>query len=215
MSYTMAWQEEIAVSRAESNGSGPVDVYAGITDKQLVELVLTGNESAFEQIFDRYKRLSASVAARYFQRPEQIEEILQIVFSKVYFQLKNFRANHDMSLPGWLARITTNACIDALRSQKRKPENLLCEFTDEEGDALLAGVHDTEKTVEGQAIHRDLAEKLLAHVSAEDRAILQMLYAEEMTISDISEITGWSMARIKGRAHRARHALRKITKKFL
>ena len=150
MSYTMAWQEEIAVSRAESNGSGPVDVYAGITDKQLVELVLTGNESAFEQIFDRYKRLAASVAARYFQRPEQIEEILQIVFSKVYFQLKNFRANHDMSLPGWLARITTNACIDALRSQKRKPENLLCEFTDEEGDALLAGRAIAEKRSRGR-----------------------------------------------------------------
>src|ERR1043166_6468849 len=105
MSYTMAWQEDLTVSRADNNGSGPVDVYSEITDKQLVELTLDGSESAFEQIFDRYKRLVGSHAARYFQRPEQIEEILQIVFSKVYLQLKNFRANHDFSLPGWLARI--------------------------------------------------------------------------------------------------------------
>lgn len=215
MSYTMAWQEEIAVSRAEDNGSGPVDVYAGISDKQLVELALDGSESAFEQIFDRYKRLAASVAARYFQRPEQIEEILQIVFSKVYFQLKNFRARHDFSLPGWLSRITTNACIDVLRSQARKPESLLCEFSDEESDALLGAVPSRRSSIEGETVHRDLAEKLLAHVSPEDRAILQMLYAEEMTISDISEITGWSTARIKGRAHRARHSLRKIMQKFM
>lgn len=211
----MAWQEELTVSRADNNGSGPVDVYAEITDKQLVELALQGSETAFEQIFDRYKRLAASVAARYFQRPEQIEEILQIVFSKVYFQLKNFRANHDLSLPGWLSRITSNACIDVLRSQQRKPENLLCEFSDEESEALMGSVPSRRSNVEGQTIHRDLAEKLLAHVSAEDRAILQMLYAEEMTINDISEATGWSNARIKGRAHRARHALRKVMRKFM
>jgi len=215
MSYTMAWQEEIAVARAENNGSGPVDVYAEITDKQLVELILGGSESAFEQIFDRYKRLVAANAARYFQRPEQIEEIVQIAFSKVYFQLKHFRANHDFSLPGWLSRITTNACIDVLRSQKRKPESLLCEFSDEESEALMGSVPSAGGSVETHAVTRDLAEKLLAHVSPEDRAILQMLYAEEMTIDDISDVTGWSNARIKGRAHRARHALRKIMKKFL
>jgi RNA polymerase sigma-70 factor (ECF subfamily) len=215
MSYTMAWQEEIAVSRADNNGSGPVDVYAAITDKQLVDLSLDGSETAFEQIFDRYKRLVASVAARYFHRPEQIEEMLQIVFSKVYFQLKNFRANHDFSLPGWLSRITTNACIDQLRSQQRKPENLLCEFSEEESEALLGTIPSRRSGIEGETVHRDLAEKLLAHVSAEDRAILQMLYAEEMTISDISEVTGWSNARIKGRAHRARHSLRKIMQKFM
>jgi RNA polymerase sigma-70 factor, ECF subfamily len=215
MSYTMAWQEELTVSRADNNGSGPVDVYAEITDKQLVDLALQGSETAFEQIFDRYKRLAGSIAARYFQRPEQIEEVLQIVFSKVYFQLKNFRANHDFSLPGWLSRITTNACIDILRSQTRRPENLLCEFSDDESEALLGTVPGRGSNVEGQTIHRDLAEKLLAHVSAEDRAILQMLYAEEMTINDISEVTGWSNARIKGRAHRARHALRKVMRKFM
>ena len=215
MSYTMAWQEEIAVARAENNGSGPVDVYAEITDKQLVELTLGGSESAFEQIFDRYKRLVAANASRYFHRPEQIEEIVQIAFSKVYFQLKHFRANHDFSLPGWLARITTNACIDVLRSQKRKPENLLCEFSEEESEMLLGSVPSAGGSVEGQAVTRDLAEKLLAHVSPDDRAILQMLYAEEMTIGDISAATGWSNARIKGRAHRARHSLRKIMRKFL
>jgi len=211
----MAWQEEIAVSRADNNGSGPVDVYAEITDKQLVDLTLDGSDTAFEQIFDRYKRLVASISARYFHRPEQVEEMLQIVFSKVYFQLKNFRANHDFSLPGWLSRITTNACIDVLRSQQRKPENLLCEFSEEESEALLGSVPSRRSSIEGETIHKDLAEKLLAHVSAEDRAILQMLYAEEMTISDISEVTGWSNARIKGRAHRARHSLRKIMQKFM
>ena len=75
---------------------------------------------------------------------------------------------------------------------------------------------DSGKTVERQAIHRDLAEKLLAHVSAEDRAILQMLYAEEMTISDISEITGWSNGPDQGpRPPRAPRAAKDNQKVFV
>ncbi len=91
-----------------------------MSDKQLVELVLSGSETAFEQIFDRYKRLTASIAGRYFRRPDQIEEIMQISFAKAYFDLKSFRGANDFSLAKWLGRITTNACLDALRNQKAK-----------------------------------------------------------------------------------------------
>jgi len=48
------------------------------SDKQLAELVLEGDETAFEELFDRHKRLVASIASRYFRRPEQVEEIIQI-----------------------------------------------------------------------------------------------------------------------------------------
>ena len=67
------------------------------SDKQLAELVLEGNETAFEELFDRHKRLVASIAGRYFRRPEQVEEIIQITFSKVYFELRNFRGAHGNS----------------------------------------------------------------------------------------------------------------------
>jgi len=42
-----------------------------------------------------------------------------------------------------------------------------------------------------------------------------MLDAEEMSVSEVAEITGWSSSKIKIRAFRARHALRKILRKFL
>jgi RNA polymerase sigma-70 factor, ECF subfamily len=42
-----------------------------------------------------------------------------------------------------------------------------------------------------------------------------MLDAEEMSVREVAEITGWSNAKIKIRAFRARRALRKILRKFL
>lgn len=213
MDYPATWQNEILTARSEKQ-SAEAQVCAEKTDAQLAELVLAGEESAFEQIFDRYKRLAAAVASRYFDRPEQIEEIVQISFTKVYFELANFRGGHELSLAGWLARITTNVCLDALRNRKRKPENLACELSDEEAESLFADLRQNGKTTENSLIDRDLARKLLARLPAEDRALLQMLYEEEMSVGEVAIATGWSPSKIKVRAFRARGVLRKILKKF-
>lgn len=216
MDYSTAWQDKLLMPRRTDESAEEITVSsAEKSDLQLVELVLAGEETAFEQIFERYKRLVASIASRYFSCPEQIEEIIQISFAKVYFELRNFRGKHDFSLARWLGRIATNACLDALRNKKRKAENLLCELTDSEIEILLADSPGSNQSAERSLVERDLAEKLLSRLSAEDRAILQMLHAEEMSIGEVAEITGWSNSKIKVRAFRARNALRKILQKFL
>ena len=181
------------------------------SDRQLVEMVLAGDETAFEDIFQRHKRLAASVAARYFKRPEQVEEIVQTAFTKMYFELKNFRGLHELSLAGWLSRITANACLDMLRSQKRRPEDLECDLPDPE----ILGLETSGFSGEKPHIERDLAAKLLANLSAEDRVLLQMLYVDEFSVAEAAEALGWSVSKTKVRAWRARNALRKIVKKLL
>lgn len=214
MDYTTVWQNEILMPRAE-NESTKVSVCDEPSDKQLIELILAGDDSAFEQIFERYKKLVAVIASRYFQRSEQIEEIIQISFAKAYFELKDFRGHHNFSLASWLGKITTNTCLDLLRKQKRRPENLLCELSDAENESLLFDIKDKNQNAEKSLVERDLAEKLLAHLAKEDRAILQMLEAEEMSVGEIAEVTGWSKSKIKVRAFRARNILRKVLRKLL
>jgi RNA polymerase sigma-70 factor, ECF subfamily len=211
MDYTTAWHDEILMARADAE-SAEAFVCAEKSDAQLVELVLAGDEAAFENLFERYKRLVGSIGARYFRRPEQIEEIVQISFTKIYLELGNFRGAHDFSMASWIGRIATNACLDVLRSQKRKPEDLQCELSDEEHEFLFA---DAGGCGENALVQRDLAEKLLSHLAADDRAVLQMLDAEEMSVGEVAEATGWSKSKVKIRAFRARHALRKILRKFL
>jgi len=184
------------------------------SDKQLAELVLAGDETAFEELFDRHKRLVAAIAARYFRRPEQVEEIIQISFSKVYFELPNFRGAHELSLAGWLSRITRNACIDALRSYKRRPEDLSCDLSDDERNDVLAFT-STDLTAEQQHIDRDLADKLLSRLSNEDRVLLQMLYVEGLSINEAADALGWAGPKTKLRAWRARNTLRKYLKRLM
>jgi len=214
-SYQTALQSENAISCADDMTiDGAVRVAR--SDRQLVELVLAGDGSAFEQIFDRHKRMVAVVAGRYLRRPEHIEEIIQISFAKAFVELAKFRGEHDLSLASWLARITVNSCLDTLRTQKRKPEDLCCELTESESQSLVELTVDSgDRSVESELLDRDLAEKLLSRVGDEDRALLQMLYAEEMSVAEIAEITGWSQSKVKIKAWRARNTLRRVLKKYL
>jgi len=213
-SYPTALHNENLMTRSDDElAQGGVRVTR--SDSQLVELMLAGDEGAFEQIFDRHKRMVGLVASRYFRQPEQIEEIVQISFSKAFMELGGFRGRHDLSLASWLARIAVNACFDALRSNKRRSEHLSCDLTEGELRSLDEVASAVTADAEEVVLQRDLTEKLLASLPVEDRGLLQMLYAEELSIAEIAELTGWSQSKVKIKAWRARNALRRVLRKFL
>lgn len=211
---TTALQDETLIARVDPESAG-LHVHAELTDRQLVDRSIEGSDEAFEQIFDRYKRPVAHVAAKYFRRPEQIEEIIQISFAKAFTELARFRGQHDASLGSWLTRIAANACLDQIRSRKRKPEDLNCELSTSDTETLLDLAVSTDPTAEDGLATRDLSQKLLSRLPDDDRALLKMLYADEMSVAEIATLLGWSRSKVKIRAWRARNALRRILGQYL
>jgi RNA polymerase sigma factor (sigma-70 family) len=84
------------------------------TDEQLVALFRSGNEEAFQVIFDRYRqRLFAYTRQMLSGSRQDAEDALQDVFMRAYGAL---RANdRPVSLRAWLYRVAHNRCIDQLR----------------------------------------------------------------------------------------------------
>lgn len=214
-SYPTVLKNESIMNRADDVSAAEAPLRLERSDNQLVDLVLAGDETAFEQLFDRHKRLVAMIGRRYFRRPEEIEEVIQISFAKMFTELGKFRGIHDRSLSSWLVRITSNVCFDILRSQKRKPESLSCELSDHENDVLLDLTAKDPNLAETTIINSDLVDKLLGRLSGDDRALLRMMYAEEMTIADIADALGWTRSNVKIRAWRARASLRKLLQRYL
>jgi RNA polymerase sigma-70 factor (ECF subfamily) len=210
MDFVKTWRSEILVHRKDGAENS---FYSERTDRQLVELTLAGDESAFECIFRRHKRYVAAIAGRYFHCPDEIEEVIQTCFIKAYFDLANFRGSNDHSLVSWLGRITRNTCLNVLRSRTGKFASSFADLPDSAAANLAADLK--AKSAEELTSQRDLLEKLLASLCADDRALLQMLHAEEMSISEVAEIFGWSRAKVKVKAFRARRQLRKILRRFL
>lgn len=211
MDYSAALQKEVLMLRADSEDHSSAG--RETTDRQLVTLALAGDESAFENIFDRHKRRVAVIASRFFRDPNQIEEIVQISFTRAFAEINNFRGNHDFSLASWLNRIATNTCINTIKSQRTKIEDLVNIFSDEDLESFARDLR--EKSAEELVVQRDLLDKLLSTLDAQDRVLLQMLYAEEMSVAEVAEIFGWSRANVKVRAFRARRVLARTIKRFV
>ncbi len=186
-------------------------------DDALVSATCAGDEAAFAQLFERHRRRVARIAARFFSRQEQIEEIVQESFTKAYFALPKFAGAHAASFAAWLAQITVNACYDELRRAQRRPEQQLDELSEAETHALTAQLRaaNARPDVEAALIARDLAGKLLARLSAEDRLVLTLLDAEGLSVAEIAKLTGWSTPKVKVRAHRARAHLRRVLRKYV
>jgi RNA polymerase sigma-70 factor, ECF subfamily len=186
------------------------------TDAELAVAVSHGDEAAFATLFERHRRRIAIIAGRFFQQKEEIEDVIQESFAKAYFAIKDFSDDGTGSMAAWLSRIAFNTCYDELRRRRRKPEQGAVTLTaDEEQTIRSLMTASDELSVESAMITRDLANKLLARLSAEDRIVLVLLDVEGLSVAEIGYVVGWSSAKVKIRAFRARNELRRILGKFL
>lgn len=202
--------DETADIRGQALSPGPDG-----SDAELAALARDGDEAAFEELFRRHRRRVALIASRFFRTREQVEEVVQESFTKAFFALAEFANNRDASFAAWLARIAFNTSYDELRRQKRRPEGALEELTEEEAATLSERLRNDGSDAEGQAVSRDLASKLLARLSPEDRLVLVMLDVEGLSVAEIASLLNWTGSKVKVRAHRARAHLRRVLERFL
>lgn len=185
------------------------------TDDVLVAAAAGGDESAFEQLFERYRRHVARLASRFFAQREQIEEIIQDSFTKAYFALNTYHGTHAASFRAWLTQIAINCCYDQLRRMRRRPEQGLGDIEESEAQEFAAQLRSPPADVETALVSRDLAVKLLSRLNADDRLVLTLMDIEGFSVAEIAEVTNWSISKVKVRAHRARADLRRVLQRYL
>lgn len=188
----------------------------GPLDDELVAAASSGDEAAFELLFERHRRTVARLAYRFFYTREQVEDIVQESFANAYFALGAFRGGHEHSFRAWLSRITVRTCYDELR-RSRRSESAMSQLSEDEAALLADKLRDNGagSEIEKTAISRDLAAKLLARLDPDDRLVLTLLSIADLSVSEVAELTGWSVPKIKMRAFRARAALRRVLHRFI
>ena len=184
---------------------------------ELARLARQGDESAFAEIMRRYSPRVFQFASRFFRQRSLVEEAAQEVFLKAFTQLDSYEGRG--SLEGWLTRITTNTCLNLLRSAKRRPELTISDLTEDEStwlDGKLAEVaterhHSNERSL----VAADLAGRVLETLPPDDRLVLTLIDGEEASVKDVAEMMGWSESKVKVQAFRARRRMRAAVEKLL
>src|ERR1700687_3473570 len=103
-----------------------------------------GDQTAFREIVERYQSKVFSIIHGIVRQRNDVEDIAQQVFAKVYLSIKNF--DFRSSLITWIYKITVNECFDYLR--KRKVRKLVYESDLSEDE--VRRVENTEPSVDRQ-----------------------------------------------------------------
>ncbi len=186
----------------------PVRDESRVSDEQLVQSVLGGDETAFTEIFERYKRPMTRVVSRFFRDLTDIEECVQQCFTKTYFSLKNYRGGEENSFPAWMTRIAVNVCYDEFRRRGRRSENLFTEMSDAENDYLETVADGRKPSAETSLVASQLAEKVLSGLDPQDRLAMTMVYTEDYTLNEVADAIGITTSNLKSRLFRCRNQIR-------
>jgi RNA polymerase sigma-70 factor, ECF subfamily len=172
------------------------------TDESLVIAALAGDDEAFSRLVGRHKRRIFRLAGRFARDSDELEDICQEVFIKVFENLASFR--RDAPFEHWLSRIAVRSCYDALRSRRHERSHTPL-------DDVAFELHDQAADARNSAIQmRDLLNRALARLKPDERLVITLMELEEYSVKEISASTGWSEANVKVRAHRAREVLKRI-----
>ena len=174
-----------------------------MNDAELVQQVLSGNENAFRFLVAKHERLVVHVVGRIVQSQDDVKDICQEVFIKVFRKLKRFRG--DSRLSTWIATIAYNTSISYIRKQTRQPEHSY-----DEHPALILGEQDTslnQKMVEKEEVKKYLL-LLVEQLPVQYRTVLTLFHLEEFSYKEIEEITGMPEGTIKSYLSRARKILK-------
>ena len=187
------------------------------SDLELARSAREGDESAFEEIMRRYSPRVFRFAGKFFKQRSLVEEAAQEVFLKAFTELGSYEGRGSME--GWLTRITTNTCLNLLRSSKRRPELTVSDLTEDQSDWLDKNLSDaaTERhqSTERSLVAADLAGRVLQTMPADDQLVLTMIDGEEASVKDVAAMTGWSESKVKTQAFRARRRMREAVEKLL
>src|SRR5882762_6620480 len=148
--------------------------YLSTPEGSLVLRAQAGEEAAFREIVERYQSKVFSIIHGIVRQRNDVEDIAQQVFAKVFLSLRSF--DFRSSLITWIYKITVNECFDYLR--KRKVRKLVYESDMNEDE--VRRVENSEPALERgtradtSLARRDYIVKLMDKVSDEEKNLLML-----------------------------------------
>ncbi len=179
-----------------------------LVEQELIEKARTGDTGAFNQIVLAYRRRILGTISRLIGRPEDVEDVGQEVFVRLYYSLDQLRTSEVFE--PWLYRLTVNACYDYLRRAKRRNESRMADLSEQQvmmADSLAGGKQEWEERQKEET--REFMDALFQHVSEEDRLLLTLKEVEGLSLKELEQIYQINENALKVRLFRARQRVLK------
>ena len=177
---------------------------SSMNDSELISQILNGNMNAFTFLVNRYQKLVVHITGRLIQRHDELEDVCQEVFLKVYQNLEKYR--NECKLSTWIATIAYNTSINYLRKFKKGDE-----VNPDDSAALRNLTEYRSDEFEKTDLHRYIRDQIEL-LPVQYRTVITLFHLEEFSYQEIEQITGMPEGTIKSYLFRAKALLREKLK---
>lgn len=166
-----------------------------INIKQTALAIKEGDEQAFQKFYDAYFAKLYRFLLTILRDPDDAEDVTSVAF--IYVWDNRGKLRQPEQLVSWLYQVGKHRAFDLLRRLVAQPRISLTELHDN----LSVHAFDSERLFE-KIYASQILTRLLREVSDEDRAMLYLRFAEELSFSEIGERLGIAAVTARVRTHR-------------
>jgi RNA polymerase sigma factor (sigma-70 family) len=183
-----------------------------LSDIELVKQALNGNDSAYTELMNRYKKKVEIIVSQLVKKEFDVEDLVQEIFTKAFTSLSTFKS--EFSFSTWLYKIATNHCIDHIRKRKISTYSLDEELELEE-DTVHREIPDWSKTPDYELLRKEKNEIIHQAINSlpeHYRKVIILRHFEDKSYEEIAKELKLPIGTVKVHLFRARELLYKKLK---
>src|SRR5580658_8256855 len=193
-----------AETTAVSAEEGPIST--DVSDESLIARICIGDRDALAALFERYARLTRTVASRILGNAAEAEDLVQDLFLFIQRKCGIFDSSKSTAR-SWIVQMTYHRALD--RRRYLKARQFYAGASVAENDVHAVGSPTTESDYSAEVVFgRNGLEKILSSLSLDQRETLRLHFFEGYTFAEISEKLGQPLGNVRHYYYRALQKLR-------
>lgn len=188
--------------------SNKMEPNAQLSDEEIVFRVQNGDVDLFSVVIFRYKEKISRYARKFLSETEDINDIVQDIFIKIYINVKAFDPKRKFS--SWLYRIAHNELVNHLKKHSKRKVLPLFDF-----DTILPVKHGTDYLEE--AVREEFKEKInkfLDKLEPKYKEPIILYYLQELSYQEIADIMEIPVSTVGVRISRAKSIMKSLLKNY-
>ena len=174
-------------------------------EERWLRKALDGDNTATEWIYRKHVRYLSALCSRYITEDEDIKDVLQESFIKIFTSLDSFKYRGEGALKAWMAKITLNETLKFVRNNSRLPIDSI----DDKDTNIADG-----DSMETEDIPTDVLHQFIRELPDGYRTVFNLYVIDDKSHKEIAQLLGIKENTSASQLHKAKSMLAQMIKHY-
>ena len=174
-------------------------------EERWLRKALDGDNTATEWIYRKHVRYLSALCSRYITEDEDIKDVLQESFIKIFTSLDSFKYRGEGALKAWMAKITLNETLKFVRNNSRLPIDSI----DDKDTNIADG-----DSMETEDIPTDVLHQFIRELPDGYRTVFNLYVIDDKSHKEIAQLLGIKENTSASQLHKAKSMLARKIKHY-